>query len=317
MATTAVHGPDHAQYLETDPTVTFGGKMTEHLKAMPPRATVAPRLEKAGMPVDSDHVGMLQNDDLLGSVLAKLDELGMADNTLVLYLHDHGVEPGKGTVYEQGVRIPLIMRWPGRIPANSSSAEPVQTIDFLPTFATLAGVGTNSLEKVDGLSLLPVFAEKPLGREALFFESGTFRGMVANDWKYIALRFKSDALEKMADSETGLAVDAHGRDNHIFSDIAMRYYPDYYDPDQLYNLAEDRNEQSNLASDPENAARLKKMKQTMARYLATCDHPYPLEVPEFQQSKTYESLAEKRTEKAQTKRWWHNDFQWPGSCCLY
>jgi arylsulfatase A-like enzyme len=285
--------------------------MTGHLSALPSRASLAQRLETAGLPVDSDHVGMLQNDDLLGAILDKLDALGVADNTLVVYLSDHGVEPGKGTCYEQGVRIPMIMRLPQRIRAGSISAEPVQTIDLLPTFSELAGTLRPSPAAVDGVSLVPLFSGRTLDREALFFESGTFRGVLADGWKYIALRFKPGAIARMSDAGATVALDAHGRPRHLFSDLAVRYFPHYFDPDQLYDLSVDRWEQHSLAAEAGAADRLRRMRRLLEHHLASFEHPYPLNGQPFTETAAYRALADRRVDRASNKRWWHNDFHWP------
>lgn len=309
LSTTAVHGPDHADNLKHDPRITYGGRMTQHLDSLPARTSIASRLEVAGIPVDSDHVGMVQNDDIVGAILAKLDTLGITENTLVIYQSDHGVEPGKGTVYEQGVRVPMIMRFPKMIPAGSSSMEMVQTIDFLPTFAALAG--QKELSPVDGIDISPAMQGKELKREALFFEAGTFRGVVMDDWKYLALRFKSAGIEKMKKGEPQVALDAYGREKHTFSGIAQRYYPNYYDSDQLYNLYTDRSEQHNLIDEAAQTERLARMKIVLWEHLKTFEHPYPKTPAPYVLTDEFQQLREERMKQSQQWNWWHNNFHWP------
>jgi arylsulfatase A-like enzyme len=89
-------------------------------------------------------------DDSTGQILERLRALGLAENTLVLFTSDNGPErntPGtaapfrgtKHTVFEGGLRVPLLAWWPGRVPAGRVCAEQISTLDVLPTFARLAG----------------------------------------------------------------------------------------------------------------------------------------------------------------------------------
>lgn len=112
-----------------------------------------------------------------GRLLDTLDELGLADNTLVIYTTDNGpwnqkayrdrekghpegakfwgdagpLRAGKGSNYEAGVRVPAIIRWPGKVPADAESSAIFSTLDFLPTFATLAGYEVPADRHIDGV----------------------------------------------------------------------------------------------------------------------------------------------------------------------
>lgn len=115
-------------------------------------------------------------DDAIGRVLATLDYLGLAENTLVVYSSDHGEMAGergtwqKSVFYEASARIPLIMRFPpltgsgGRCDAN-----PVGLIDMFPTFCELAGIATP--QACAGISLLPLLRGETIARDAIFSES--------------------------------------------------------------------------------------------------------------------------------------------------
>lgn len=96
--------------------------------------------------------GMAQLDDIVGSVMGKLEEIGEADNTIVLFTTDNGTEmftwpdggitpfsQSKGTVMEGGFRVPAIVRWPGKIPAGAVQNGVMSGLDWLPTFAAAAG----------------------------------------------------------------------------------------------------------------------------------------------------------------------------------
>lgn len=112
-------------------------------------------------------------DDGVGRLLATLDELGLADNTLVVFCSDNGgSEPvtdnapyrgGKGTPYEGGIRVPVIMRWPGVFTPGTVSDAPICSIDFYPTFVRLAGGQAPC--NLDGVDLFEQLDEKVPSRD--------------------------------------------------------------------------------------------------------------------------------------------------------
>ena len=107
-------------------------------------------------------------DDGIGKVLSALDENELADDTIVLFLTDHGGDPDyggsnrplrgdKATLYEGGLRVPAIARWPGRIPAGVRSNAVVSSLDVFPTFCALAGASSSDL-LLDGQDIRPVLS---------------------------------------------------------------------------------------------------------------------------------------------------------------
>jgi len=113
--------------------------------------------------------GMVENiDENVGRLLDKLDELELADRTVVFFLSDNGAEGAegsrynagmrgmKGTVHEGGVRVPLFVRWPGRLKPDTV-VEPIAAhVDLLPTIAELCGVTDPRTLPLDGVSLVPL-----------------------------------------------------------------------------------------------------------------------------------------------------------------
>lgn len=108
------------------------------------------------------------SDKVIGKVIAKLDELKLRDNTLVLILGDNGtargmptkfqgreVQGGKGSSTVWGTRVPLIASWPGHIASGKVTADLVDTTDFLPTLGEVAGAEIPAGLKIDGRSFLP------------------------------------------------------------------------------------------------------------------------------------------------------------------
>ncbi len=105
-------------------------------------------------------------DDSMGRIMRALDELGLAENTVVVFTSDNGgllrsttnlgMRAGKGSTYEGGVRVPLIVRWPGKIRAGRTTDTPAITVDLYPTLIEAAGVKKEPGQVLDGISLLPV-----------------------------------------------------------------------------------------------------------------------------------------------------------------
>ncbi len=116
-----------------------------------------------------DEIRRLDAD--VGRVLGALEERGLADNTLVMFTGDHGFPfpRGKGTLYEGGIRVPLIVRWPGLVRAGASSEALVSGVDLAATWLHAAGLPIEP--KMQDRSLLPVLTgERDSVREAVFAE---------------------------------------------------------------------------------------------------------------------------------------------------
>lgn len=117
--------------------------------------------------------GVSRLDAGIGMLLNKLTQLGLANNTMVIFLGDHG--PGftraKGTCYEAGLRIPFMVRWPGRISPNSVNDSLVSSVDILPT--VLQATGVNIPQNLAGRSLMQLFQGNKTGWRSLLFAEYT------------------------------------------------------------------------------------------------------------------------------------------------
>ena len=128
---------------------------------------------------DPVYAAMIEGmDAAIGGFLKQLDEAGLRDNTLILFKSDNGGYSGdnrplrgfKGTLYEGGLRVPWIVRWPGRVPTGSICATPVISTDCHPTLLEAAGLQPAPGSTLDGRSLIPLFEQKPgFDRDAIFF----------------------------------------------------------------------------------------------------------------------------------------------------
>ncbi len=123
-------------------------------------------------------------DAAIGRVLTHLDELGIADNTVICFTSDNGglstsegsptsnlpLRGGKGWVYEGGIREPFLIRWPGHTEPGSVCDEPVISTDFYPTLLEIAGAPLRPEQHLDGVSLVPLLTQEgSLDRDALFW----------------------------------------------------------------------------------------------------------------------------------------------------
>lgn len=119
-------------------------------------------------------------DTSVGRLLKKLDELKLAERTVVLFFSDNGgllssttnlgLRAGKGSAYEGGVRVPLLVRWPGSVKPGSVCATPVISVDFFPTLLELAGGKPAAEHIVDGVSLVPLLRQRGVpNRDALYW----------------------------------------------------------------------------------------------------------------------------------------------------
>ncbi len=162
-----------------------------HTPIQPPPDWLA-RVEAREPGLDSmraGYVALVEHMDAgIGQVVAALEELDLAANTIVLFTSDNGgmvsygarngpYRDGKGSMYEGGLRVPAFMVWPGHIEPNSSTAEVVTTMDYLPTMMDLIGIETPAA--IDGRSFAPLLDGTPMPPRdfSLFFakRSGRFR----------------------------------------------------------------------------------------------------------------------------------------------
>jgi arylsulfatase B len=144
---------------------------------------------------------MLANlDDSAGSVLEKLREAGLEENTLVFFISDNGgptreltssnlpLRGGKGDVYEGGIRVPFLMQWKGTIPAGKVYPHPVISLDVYATAAAVAREPVPNNRSIDGVDLLPYLTGRSEGRphEVLYWRMGQRTAFRAGDWKLLS-----------------------------------------------------------------------------------------------------------------------------------
>ena len=227
-----------------------------HIRLEARKATITKYDQKAKPPEGVNnpvYAAMIEDlDTSIKRILDRLTELGLDDHTLVVFTSDNGglrkiytgvgelvssnapLRDEKGTLYEGGIRVPLIVRWPGVVPAGTVCHEPTTTIDLLPTFCQAAGADLPADQPLDGSSLIPLWQnpQASLDRDAIYFHyphyhhsrpAGAIR---AGDWKLI----------------------------------------EFFDgtPVELYNLKEDLSETTNVAN--EHPELVQRLQQQLARW---------------------------------------------------
>ncbi|MFT5342470.1 MAG: arylsulfatase A-like enzyme [Paracoccaceae bacterium] len=208
--------------------------------------------------------GMVEHDMHIGLFLDLLDELGIADNTLVLYSTDNGphmnswpdagMTPFRGeknTNWEGGWRVPAMVRWPGKIEAGSVSNEIMHHMDWLPTFLAIAGepeikeklieggvqaIGREYNVHLDGYNSLPFLlgetAESPRHEVFYFSDDGDLTALRYDDWKVVFLEHRfPQTLRAWAEPWTELRIPLLfnlRRDPYERASITSNTYWDWY-----------------------------------------------------------------------------------------
>lgn len=134
-------------------------------------------------------------DDAIGELLDLLDEYEIADNTIVIFFSDNGgsggsdnspLRGGKGQMFEGGIRVPCIVRYPGRIPAGTTSDAFLSSLDIMPTLLNLCGVKGPDDLTLDGSDILPVLAgETPSPRTEMAWERRSDKAIRTGHWKWV------------------------------------------------------------------------------------------------------------------------------------
>jgi arylsulfatase A-like enzyme len=144
----------------------------------------------------ADYVAMLEHADAgIGQVLQALDAAGLSDDTLVIFTNDNGGEwlsrgapltNRKFSVWEGGIRVPAIMRWPGVIPAGQVTAQVGITMDFTATMLAQAGATLPAAYAPEGIDLLPIVSgAAPEVERTLFWSAGTTSAVRSGDFKLV------------------------------------------------------------------------------------------------------------------------------------
>ena len=305
----AAHEPDHIEdkavsaitddiigFIERSkgrPWFAYAAHFTTHTRLNAPQALVEKHVargyKRSSAPAGryserptAEFLAMLEHfDNEVGRLLRKLDELELSDRTVVVFTSDNGgmgraasnapLREAKGSPYEGGIRVPLIVRWPDKVQPGSHCDVPVHAIDYFPTYAAIGSAKSPANHILDGLSLLPLLTQRgTFSRDTLAWHMPTYTAMYGRtpcavirqgDWKLI----------------------------HWFADYLD---PDGFTPDQtpygklilgprseLYNLRDDLGETRNLIA--ANPAKAKELRTVLEAWWNETGAGFPEKNPDF------------------------------------
>jgi arylsulfatase A-like enzyme len=221
---------------------------------------------------DPTYAAMIASvDESVGRVMQTLDELKLADNTVLVFSSDNGgvggyeregiksghditdnapLRSGKGSLYEGGTRVPFIVRWPGVTKAGSSCDVPTIHVDLYPTFAEIGKAALPEGQPLDGESLVALFRDSAanLKREAIYQHFPGYLGAGENTWRT---------------TPVGLIEVGDWKLMEYFEDGRL----------ELYNLKDDIGESKNLAA--ENPQKTKELHAKMLAWREAIQAPMP------------------------------------------
>jgi len=280
--------------------------------------------------VDSDRMreltadyynSMNRMDESVGMLLDSLESSGKMENTLVIYLGDHGAQfsRGKCSNYESGLQIPFIAKWPGKIEEGKRSEEMISTIDLVPTLLSAAGIAVP--EDLPGISLLPLF---PQGGELAESREYIFAGGAGSAafWFYPRRSVRDKRFKLIRNLN-------HHLENPKFYSYVFEMYGTGTLPDELkdaseevqrafetwrnppeyefYDLTNDPLEFDDLSSDPTYASEKERLKEVLLDWqVETLD---PLNDPEILARATHEMDSVDRADPNRDYRK-NPDFKW-------
>lgn len=192
---------------------------------------------------------MMEIDWSVGQIRKKLKELGLEENTLIIFTSDNGpwlsygghaglqggLKEGKGTSWDGGIRVPALMTWPGKIPSGTTIKQPAMTIDILPTLAEITGASQPSL-KIDGCSIWNLIQGKEVNSKPYFayYNQNELQAVIYDKWKLV---FPHVYRTIPAGSE-------------IRNDgLPVKYSQTRLEKEQLFDLSTDPGETKDLYSD--------------------------------------------------------------------
>ncbi len=190
------------------------------------------------------YASMIESTDQgVGRMMAKLDELGLANKTVVVFYSDNGgvggyselgikgseitsnapLRGGKGMLYEGGVRVPMLVRWPGVVKPGTTCETPIISVDFYPTLLEVAGASRPASQALDGESMVPLLkGAGGVGRDAIFWHFPAYLQGNEGTWRT---------------TPAGAVRKGNWKLLEFFEDGRL----------ELYNLAEDIGERNNLS----------------------------------------------------------------------
>ncbi len=240
-----------------------------HSPIQPKKEKVEKYARKRGSQGQSNarYAAMIEGvDENIGRFMAKLDELGLTEDTVIVFMSDNGgvsrrtsmapLRAGKGSYYEGGIRVPLIVRWPAKVRSGIRCDTPVSGIDLYPTFLEMTGTPRAKQKILDGVSLMPLLTRSGgLKKRALFWHFPVYLEGGNVETRDPVFRTRPGSVIRFGDWKL----------HEYFEDKGI----------ELYNLNEDIGEKFNLAEKfPEKTTELQQMLTSWRRKIVA---PVPSE----------------------------------------
>ena len=235
---------------------------------------------------------MSRLDSLVGDLLSQLEKSGKRENTLIIYIGDHGAQfsRGKSSVYDAGIRIPMILHWPGRVKVGVRD-EMASVVDLLPTICEVAKVKPPELQS--GRSLWPLLkGEKVEGwrKELLVVTTGAAPAIACLQFGLRTEEYKLIHTPKGQGGNRSAIAYLNQHNAHFIagctkeeiaksSERVKASYKIYKNPPEyeLYDLKNDPAEFVNLSEDKEYRKTLESMKKRLTRFLGEANDPFAKE----------------------------------------
>jgi N-sulfoglucosamine sulfohydrolase len=231
-----------------------------------------------------------RGDECIGSILQAIDDSDMRDNTLVIFLSDHGMgAPGaKNTLYHDGIRTPIILRWPEKIEAGVIDDKSiVSVVDIVPTILDAAGLP--SLGEIEGKSIIDVVLGKSAQTEREYaYASSNYRSsstpeeffphraIIDESFCYIFNSYvvRSDGKKKKGSGWMDVVNSSLSKSKKLKNKIE---YMEYRAPEELFDLKKDPGCWNNLAQNPGYSKRIKEYREKLLReMIETADPELPV-----------------------------------------
>lgn len=209
---------------------------------------------------EAEYLANIENvDRAMGRLLTWLDERGLAEDTVIWFTSDNGplnafskgnLRGFKSNVWEGGHRVPMIVRWPGRIEPGSVCSVPVSGVDFLPTFCDIASVELPQDHIIDGASQLPLWT----GHEEQFVRSTPLYWYFYRLNPSLAMRDGKWAIVAQTDDADRPKAHPLLREDMLY---VLKAKPNFW---QLYDIDRDQGQRDDLADEePQQLQRMKRM----------------------------------------------------------
>jgi N-sulfoglucosamine sulfohydrolase len=246
----------------------FGGAQPDTSRgvAVPPYLPDAP---ESRQDLAAFQGAIRQMDAGVGRILAGLDELGIADRTCVVFATDHGaaMPRAKCTLYDPGIEVAMLWRWPSAVPGGRVLSELVSNVDVTPSL--LEGLGVAVPAAMHGRSFWPLLSGGPYTGRAEIFAEKTFHTYYE---PMRAIRTRDHKLIVNFEVSTAVDVPADIRASPIYP-LVVAQFSDVRPPVELYDLHADPWEQRNLADDPALVSIQADLRQRLLGWMEETDDP--------------------------------------------